>query len=392
MKIIIAGDGKVGLALTRLLSEEGHDLVTIDTNREVLERSAQLYDVMAVVGNCATMATLREANVEQADLLIAATSADEINLLCCLTARKLNPSLHTIARVRSPEYLEQLYLMREDFGLSMLINPEREAAKEIFRLLKIPGFLKRETFAKGRVEIVELRVLENSLLENVSLSRLPEVLSGCRVLVCAVIRGGKVIIPSGDTILRRGDHIYVTAPVAVLSELVKRLGIPQKKIRHAMLIGGGRVSYYLAQSLLGAGVRVKIIEQKPERCQQLTQRSTVAPYIIEGGRLLAELARDRGHRRDDDALVTLTGLDEQNVIMSLYGSAEGVPNVITKVNRMESTGMLENLSVGSVVSPKELCCAHIVQYVRAMQNQTGAAVTLHRIADGRARGAGVRRP
>ena len=169
MKIIIAGDGKVGLALTRLLSEEGHDLVTIDTNREVLERSAQLYDVMAVVGNCATMATLREANVEQADLLIAATSADEINLLCCLTARKLNPSLHTIARVRSPEYLEQLYLMREDFGLSMLINPEREAAKEIFRLLKIPGFLKRETFAKGRVEIVELRVLENSLLENVSL-------------------------------------------------------------------------------------------------------------------------------------------------------------------------------------------------------------------------------
>ena len=281
MKIIIAGDGKVDLALTRLLSQEGHDLVTIDTNREVLERSAQLYDVMAVVGNCATMATLREANVEQADLLIAATSADEINLLCCLTARKLNPSLHTIARVRSPEYLEQLYLMREDFGLSMLINPEREAAKEIFRLLKIPGFLKRETFAKGRVEIVELRVLENSLLENVSLSRLPEVLSGCRVLVCAVIRGGKVIIPSGDTILRRGDHIYVTAPVAVLSELVKRLGIPQKKIRHAMLIGGGRVSYYLAQSLLGAGVSVKIIEQKPERCQQLASMLPRA-YIIEG--------------------------------------------------------------------------------------------------------------
>lgn len=382
MKIIIAGDGKVGLALTRLLSEEGHDLVTIDTNREVLERSAQLYDVMAVVGNCATMATLREANVEQADLLIAATSADEINLLCCLTARKLNPSLHTIARVRSPEYLEQLYLMREDFGLSMLINPEREAAKEIFRLLKIPGFLKRETFAKGRVEIVELRVLENSLLENVSLSRLPEVLSGCRVLVCAVIRGGKVIIPSGDTILRRGDHIYVTAPVAVLSELVKRLGIPQKKIRHAMLIGGGRVSYYLAQSLLGAGVRVKIIEQKPERCQQLASMLPRA-YIIEGDGSSQSLLETEGIA-ETDALVTLTGLDEQNVIMSLYGSAEGVPNVITKVNRMESTGMLENLSVGSVVSPKELCCAHIVQYVRAMQNQTGAAVTLHRIADGRA--------
>ncbi len=244
------------------------------------------------------------------------------------TARKLNPSLHTIARVRSPEYLEQLYLMREDFGLSMLINPEREAAKEMFRLLKIPGFLKRETFAKGRVEIVELRVLENSLLENVSLGRLPEVLSGCRVLVCAVIRGGKVIIPSGDTILRRGDHIYVTAPVAVLSELVKRLGIPQKKIRHAMLIGGGRVSYYLAQSLLGAGVRVKIIEQKPERCQQLASMLPRA-YIIEGDGSSQSVLETEGIA-ETDALVTLTGLDEQNVIMSLYGSAEGVPNVIQR--------------------------------------------------------------
>ena len=335
MKIIIAGDGKVGLALTRLLSEEGHDLVTIDSNREVLERNTQLYDVMAVAGNCATMATLREANVEQADVLIAATSADEINLLCCLTARKLNPSLHTIARVRSPEYIEQLYLMREDFGLSMIINPEREAAKEIFRLLKIPGFLKRETFAKGRVEIVELRVMERSLLENVILNHLPHVLNGCKVLVCAVIRDGKAFIPTGDTMLRRGDHIYV-----------------------------------------------KIIEQRADRCLMLANMLPRASIIEADGSSQSVL--DNEGVGETDALVTLTGLDEQNVIMSLYGSAEGVPHVITKVNRMESTGMLENLSVGSVVSPKELCCAHIVQYVRAMQNQTGAAVTLHRIADGRA--------
>lgn len=153
MRIIIAGDGKVGLALTRLLSQEGHDLVTIDSNRAVLERDMQQFDVMTVVGNCATMATLNEAKVQQAEVLIAATSADEINLLCCLTARKMNPTLHTIARVRSPEYREQLYMMRGEFGLSLIINPEREAAKEIFRLLQLPGFLKRETFAKGRVEI-----------------------------------------------------------------------------------------------------------------------------------------------------------------------------------------------------------------------------------------------
>ena len=170
MRIIIAGDGKVGLALTRLLSQEGHDLVTIDSNRAVLERDMQQFDVMTVVGNCATMATLNEAKVQQAEVLIAATSADEINLLCCLTARKMNPTLHTIARVRSPEYREQLYMMRGEFGLSLIINPEREAAKEIFRLLQLPGFLKRETFAKGRVEIVELRVLERSPLENVASS------------------------------------------------------------------------------------------------------------------------------------------------------------------------------------------------------------------------------
>ena len=176
MRIIIAGDGKVGLALTRLLSQEGHDLVTIDSNRAVLERDMQQFDVMTVVGNCATMATLNEAKVQQAEVLIAATSADEINLLCCLTARKMNPTLHTIARVRSPEYREQLYMMRGEFGLSLIINPEREAAKEIFRLLQLPGFLKRETFAKGRVEIGERRVLARSPLENVILNHLPHVL------------------------------------------------------------------------------------------------------------------------------------------------------------------------------------------------------------------------
>lgn len=381
MRIIIAGDGKVGLALTRLLSQEGHDLVTIDSNRAVLERDMQQFDVMTVVGNCATMATLNEAKVQQAEVLIAATSADEINLLCCLTARKMNPTLHTIARVRSPEYREQLYMMRGEFGLSLIINPEREAAKEIFRLLQLPGFLKRETFAKGRVEIVELRVLERSPLENVILNHLPHVL-GCKVLVCAVIRDGHALIPSGDTMLRRGDHIYVTAPVTVLSYLMKRLGITQKKIRHAMLIGGGRVSYYLAQMLIGADVHVKIIENNFQRSEQLAQMLPEAAVICADG-ANQEILEAEG-LNETDALVTLTGIDEQNIITSMVGNAKGVPHIVTKVNRIMTTGMVETLPIGSVVSPKELCSANIVQYVRAMQHQTGAAVTLHRIADGRA--------
>ncbi len=379
LNIIIAGDGKVGVALTRLLSLEGHELVAIDSNARVLAQNLEQYDVMTVQGNCATMAALREAGVEQSDLLIAATSADEINLLCCLTARKMNPSLHTIARVRSPEYYEQLFSMREEFGLSLTINPELTAAQEITRLLQFPGFLKRETFAKGRVEIVELRVLEGSLLENISLSSLQGVL-GCKVLVCAIVRGGQALIPTGNAVLQRGDHIYVTAPVAVLAHLLKRLGITHKRTRHAMLIGGSRVCYYLAKSLIDVGMQVKIIEQDERRCVELAQLLPEASIIQADGSSQETL--DSEGLDTTDALVTLTGLDELNVVMAMYAGARGVPLIVTKVNRIETTGLLENLNIGSVISPKELCSATIVQYVRAMQNQTGAAVSVHLIAGG----------
>ncbi len=379
MKIIIAGDGKVGLALTRQLSMEGHEITAIDSNQQVLESKLQQYDVMSIRGNCATMATLREADVEEAELLIAATSADEINLLCCLTARKMNPNLHTIARVRSPEYLEQMIRMREEYGLSLTVNPELASAQEAYRLLQFPGFLKRETFAKGRVEIVELRVQAGGILENQPLSKLPGVL-GCKVLVCTVLRGGQVIIPSGGDVLQKDDHIYVTAPTEVLANLLKKLGIAPKKTRHATLVGGGRLSFYLAQRLLNAGVQVKIIEQDPARCRVLAQNLPKAAIVQADGS--SQEVLDSEGIAFTDALVTLTGLDELNVITSMYATTCNVPQIVTKVNRMESTGLLENLDVGSVISPKELCCANIAQYVRAMQNQTGAAITLHRIAGG----------
>ena len=370
MRIIIAGDGKVGLALTRLLSQEGHDLVTIDSNRAVLERDMQQFDVMTVVGNCATMATLNEAKVQQAEVLIAATSADEINLLCCLTARKMNPTLHTIARVRSPEYREQLYMMRGEFGLSLIINPEREAAKEIFRLLQLPGFLKRETFAKGRVEIVELRVLERSPLENVILNHLPHVL-GCKVLVCAVIRDGHALIPSGDTMLRRGDHIYVTAPVTVLSYLMKRLGITQKKIRHAMLIGGGRMGYYLARQLLATGMDVKIIESDAKRCEELSQLLPEAT-ILHGDGTDQRLLQEEGIEHMD-AIAALTGIDEENIIISLFAGRTTRAKVITKVNRSSYEPLVASLSLDSVFYPRNICADNVVRYVRAMQNSDAYA-------------------
>ncbi len=380
MNIIVAGDGKVGIAITRLLSQEGHDIVAIDTKQNILED--QNLDVMTVVGNCATMDTLKEANVEDADILIAATSADEVNLLCCLTARKINPNLHTIARVRNPEYAEQLYMMREDFGLSLIINPEREAAREIYRLLQFPGFLKRETFAKGKVEIVELKIQENSLLDGVALNQLQHALGGQKILVCVVVHDGKAVIPTSDMVFKAGDHIYVTAPVATLSDLLKKLGITQKKIKHALLVGGGRVSYYLTRNLVEAGVKVKIIENDPERCEHLAEILPKGVSLILADGSSQDVLESEG-LSEMDAFVTLTGLDEQNVIASMYGKVRGVANVVTKVNRMDTSGMLENLNVGSVVSPKELCSANVVRYVRAMDNQAGAAVTLHRIANGR---------
>ncbi|MBQ5823658.1 MAG: Trk system potassium transporter TrkA [Clostridia bacterium] len=381
MKIIVAGDGKVGLAITRLLSQEGHDIVAIDTKANIIEQNGLDLDVMSVVGNCATMDTLIEAGVEHTDVLIATTNADETNLLCCLTARKLNPTIHTIARIRNPEYTEQLYKMREDFGLSLIINPEKDAAKEIFRLLQLPGFLQRETFAKGRVEIVELKIEADSVLNGVQLSRMHYALGGKKVLVCAVIREGSAFIPTADTVFRIGDHIYVTAPVTILSHILKKLGITQKRIKYAMLIGGGRVGYYLTRHLIDAGIRVKIIENDPARCEHLAQILPQASIVLADGSS-QDVLESEG-LSEMDALVTLTGLDEQNVISSMYGKTREIPNVVTKVNHMDTTGMLETLSVGAIVSPKELSSANVVQYVRAMDNQAGAAVTLHKIANGR---------
>ncbi len=381
MRIIVAGDGKVGLAITRLLSQEGHDIVAIDTKSNVLQDNLQNLDVMTVTGNCASMDTLYEAGIEQTDVLIAATNADETNLLCCLTGRKLNSRLYTIARVRNPEYTEQLYRMREDFGLSLIINPEKDAAKEIYRLLQFPGFLGRETFAKGRVEIVELKIEEGSVLEGVQLTRMHYALGGKKVLVCAVVRDGDVFIPTSDTVFKAGDHIFVTAPVAILSHILKKLGITQKRIKYAMLIGGGRVCYYLAKHLADSGVHVKIIENDQSRCEHLAEILPAASIVCGDGSSVDVLESEG--LSDMDALVTLTGLDELNVISSMYGKVKGVPNVVTKVNHMATDGILEDLSVGGIVSPKELSSANVVQYIRAMNNQAGAAITLHKIANGR---------
>ncbi len=381
MKIIIAGNGKMGAALTSQLTAEGDDLTLIDSNLNVLESSEESYDIMVVHGNCASMDVLIQAGVKEADLLIAMAGADEVNLLCCMTAHGLNPNIHTIARVCNPEYTDQIYVMRQMFGLSMAVNPERQAATEIERLLKYPGFLKRDTFTKGRVEIVELRIDKKSKLCNVALNDLDGIVK-CKILVCAVLRDGKAVAPGGNFVLREGDRIYVTAFTNILTLLLKNLGILTHKVQRVMICGGGRISYYLAKQLQNSGVQVQIIEKDQERCRQL---SAILPSacIIQGDSTNQLLLESEGVS-SCDALATMTGLDELNMIISLYGNSCGVPQVITKLGHIKNADILGDLSLGSVISPKELCCNTIVQYVRAMKNQAGAALTVHTIADGQA--------
>ena len=365
MKIIIAGDGKVGLTLTQKLSAAGHDLTLIDSNQRVLDSSVERYDVMGVQGNCASMRVLESADVKKADLLIAATSSDEVNLLCGMTAHGLNPRIHTIARIRNPEYGKQIFTMRDVYSLSLMVNPEKQAAREIERLIRYPGFLQRETFAKSRVEIVELRIQKGSKLCDVALMNLENVVK-CKVLVCAVSRGGVVEIPSGHFILREGDHLFITATAEMLTQLLRNLGIITHKAKRVIICGGGRIGYYLSTWLAKEGVSVLLIEQDEARCEELSGKLPPEVCIIHG-----------------DASSQFL-LDEMNMIISLYAQTCGVPQVITKVGHMENNSMQDSLGLGSVICPKELCCNTIVRYVRAMQNTTGAALTLHNIAEGQA--------
>lgn len=382
MKIIIAGNGKMGATLTRQLSAEGNDLTLIDSDAKVLEEGEERYDCIVVQGNCASMDVLLQAGVKEADLLIAVAGEDEINLLCCLTAHGINPKLHTIARVRNPEYTDQIYEMRGLFALSMAVNPEKQAAVEMERLLRYPGFLKRETFAKERVEIVELRIDENSKLVDVALNDMNSIVK-CKILICTVLRNGKAITPGGNFVLKEGDRIFVTASTDVLAQLLKNLGIITHRVKRVILCGGGRVSYYLARLLAKSGIDVQIIERNMERCEQLS--ALLPKSCIIHGDASSQYVLDSEGISDADALVSLTGLDELNMVLSLYALSCGVPQVITKLGRMDNTtNILGDLSLGSIISPKELCCNTIVQYVRAMKNQTGAALTVHTLADGQA--------
>jgi trk system potassium uptake protein TrkA len=381
MKIVIVGDGKVGYTLTKQLSQEGHDVVVIDSNKRILQESQDALDVAVVDGNGVSVEVQREAGVDTSDLLIAATSGDEINLLCCIVAKKLG-CRHTIARVRNPEYDQQIRFLKEELGLSMVINPEKAAALEIFRLLQFPAFLKRDSFAKGSVELVELKLKEGNSLIGKRLSQF-RAIANVNALVCAVEREDVITIPKGDFTLMEGDKITIAADAADLVRLIKNLGVYSPKAERVMIIGGSRTAKYLAQLLLKSRAKPTIIEKDMEHCKALSQ-SLPDATIIHGNGTVQELLISEGIKAMD-AVVTLTGIDEENLIISMFANYIGVPKSVTKISRTEYSKVYESTGIDSIVSPKLLTANEIVRYVRAMENTSGGSVvTLYRIVEGKA--------
>lgn len=382
MKLLIVGAGKVGHAITAQLSKEGHDLTLIDTRSEVLEEVQSTYDINTIAGNGASMAVLKEAGVESTDVLIAVSNADEVNLLACITASSLNPKIQCIARIRDPEYVAQAYQMAGLFHLALVINPEKQAAGEIASLLKLPGTLHRDTFAKARIEIIELRVERGSRLVNRSLADLEKIVHS-KVLVCAVERDGKTIMPDGSFVLKEGDKFSVTAYPDQLHAMLAYLGIVKKDVRHVLIAGGGRISYYLARQLDQMHMKATLIEIDRERCDRLAELLPHATIVH--GDASSQALLDAEDMDRYDAVVSMTGVDEMNIVISMYASVKKVPMTITKLGRSENLSLLQNLPIGATVCPKELCTMHIVRYIRAMEKSSGsAAVSVHKIADGTA--------
>ncbi|MBQ1375864.1 MAG: Trk system potassium transporter TrkA [Clostridia bacterium] len=380
MKIVVIGGGKIGSALTEQLAKENHQVTVVDKSRRVVTDITNSFDVMGVCGGGATVATQTEAGVPDADLLIACTNSDEMNLLCCLVAKKLGAQ-YTIARVRNPEYNEQIQLIREELGLSLVINPELVTARELFRMLRFPSAAEIDTFSGGRAELVGFKVRENSVLSGLQLKDLPKKV-GARVLICVVQRGDEVYIPTGDFIIRSGDIIRIVASRKNLEAFFGVLGALKRDVASVMLIGGSRIAFYLSQMLLAIGIKVKIIEIDEKRAVELCELLPKA-IIINGDATDQSVLLEEG-LDNTDAVVTLTGSDEENIIIAMYVTGRNVQKVIAKVSRPSLSGLVAAAGLESAVSPREITANGIVQYVRALNNSIGSNVeTLHTIAGGR---------
>lgn len=382
MNIVVIGAGRIGTALAERLTAEGHSIILVDKDEDHLSYAANNLDVMTVLGNGADYYIQTQAEVGAADLLIAVTNNDAVNMLCCLTGKKLGVK-NTVARVRTMEYYRQMVFLKDELGLSLAFNPEMYTADEISRILRFPSAEKVDSFAKGRAELVEFTVARGSALSGLPLKRFGSKF-GSGILICAINRDNRVTIPKGDSVITEGDTIHIVGAPTEITAFFKAAGIYKKGVRSVILLGGSRISIYLSNILLNMGIRVKIIEQKPENCAELKKLISKAEIIYADGTDPGILEEEG--IRDTDAFVALTGSDQNNIITSIFAMKSGARKVITKVNDDHYRTMIGLHTLESCITPKDIAADMIVRYVRAIQNSldTRGIESLHKIAGGKA--------
>ena len=380
LKIIIVGCGKVGANLVDQLSKEGHDITVIDKKAEKIQDITNIYDVMGLVGNGASYSTQMEAGIEETDLIIAVTDSDELNLLCCTVAKRVGKCA-AIARVRTPDYSEETGYLREKLGLALIINPELEAAREVARILYLPTALEVNSFAHGQAELVKFKVPEGHLLTGLSLAYLGKNITN-DILICAVERNGEVYMPNGDFVLHSGDVVSFVSERHIARDFLKQIGLATRQVKDTMIIGASKAAYYLAKELLNMGISVKIIEKEKENCESLSVKLPKA-IIINGDGTDPDILKEEGIETVQ-SFIPLTGIDEENIMLTLYAKQVSKAKVVTKINRVNYKQVINNLDLGSLVYPKYITSEAIIAYVRAKKNSMGSNIeTLYHMFDSR---------
>ncbi len=380
LNIIIVGIGKVGGTLVEQLTKEGNDVTIIDKNANVVQAMSGLYDVMGVVGNGASYSVQMEAGIENCDLFIAVTESDELNLLCCTVAKRVG-GCSAIARVRTPDYSKEVGYLREKLGLAMIINPDLESAKEVARILYLPTTLEVNSFAHGQAELIKFKIPEGNILANLPISQLGKA-SSHKVLICAIERDGEVNIPSGNFIMEEGDIVTFVANRKIAKQFLNTIGFNTRQVKNTMIIGGGTSAQYLADQLLHSGVSVKIIEKDRARCEELSLLLPKA-IIINGDGTDEELLKEEGIQAAE-SFVPLTGIDEENIMLTLFARQVSDAKVVTKINHITFKDVINNLDLGSVIYPRYITSEAIIAYARAKKNSLGSNIeTLYHLFDSR---------
>ena len=378
MNLVIVGVGKVGETLVENLVNEKHDIVVVDVDAVKVTALVNRYDVNGVAGGGLERSVLLDAGVDKADFLIASTNRDEMNILCCVLARKLGAK-RTIARVRDPEYFKEMENMREDLGLDYFFNPERQTATEIAQVLKFPSAKKVESFAGGRANMVEFAITGNNPLIGKSLMQISKEY-GNKILIGMVERGNEAIIPRGDFVINSGDSVHIIGAEQEIALFAKKLKIFKRRAKSIFIIGGGKIAYYLSKQISALGTSIKIVERDEQRAAELSETLPQATVLCCDGTDHEALEEEK--LQDSDALISLTGIDEENVIVSLYAKERGVDTVIAKVDRPSIMSMVKTMGIDTVVSPRNVIANHIVRFVRANQTaKDSGIITLYRLHD-----------